>query len=475
MKSTYKIPKIGILAAFIALICLSACEKDLPSALDTSDKLTVLSAIKIINGGANGSTVLEGVIDETDKTISFPRIDPATDFSKLQFEAVLSDGAQLDKEIYPVTFADGETEKTIVVKVLNSPRFREYLVRLRLKVPVFGADFTKSTTYDFTNNPLGNPIYDDFTGSATRGSGFDGTNVLVVRRTAPHLVKVSELKNGVINKIPLNITGVSGGTFTMNMGAQVNGHTYIASLSGANTSPLKIYHWTDPSAAPEVILDVTTAGIPGVGVRHGDNLSVSLNDQGNGFIFFGDNAGTRTLRYTVTNYTTVNNPITFAIPVAAAGSWTTYNRIGNTSDYIFTGHDAPIALISDGGASSYTMSRFSIPVRGSDARVFTFNGERYLMMTTAARGGSDATIFYVYDITRGATVQEALTILDTSPTITPVFQYALNGGINTSPSMQTGYFVNKDATGNDETLMLYAGGNDAGFVIFEFGKKVAVD
>lgn len=475
MKLIYKIPKFRTLVGFIGLLILSSCEKDLPGALDTSNLFTALNSIKIVNAGANGTTVLEGVIDEQTKTVSFPRIDPTTDFSNLKFEAVLSDGAKLDKETYSVTFAPGQAERVITIIVQNAPRYREYLVRLRLRVPVFGADFTRPTTYDFTNNPLGNPIYDDFTGSVTRGSGFDGTNVLVVRRTAPHLVKVSELKNGIINKIPLNITGVAGGTFTMNMGAQVNGHTYIASLSGGNTSPLKIYHWTDPSAAPQVILDVTTAGIPGVGVRHGDNLSVSLNDQGNGFIFFGDNAGTRTLRYTVTNYTTVDNPITFAIPVAAAGSWTSYNRIGNTSEYIFTGHDAPVALISDGGAPSYTMSRFSIPVRGSDARVFNFNGERYLMITTAARSGADATIFYVYDITRGATVQEALTILDTSPTITPVFQYALMGPVNTSPSSQTGYFVKKDALGNDETLMLYAAANDTGFVIFEFGKKVAVD
>jgi hypothetical protein len=475
MRLINKTLKIGILVIFVGSLCLSSCKKDLPGALDTSDKETILNSIKIVNAGANGTTVLQGVVNETDKTVSFPRIDPATDFSKLKFEVQLSDGAKLEKDTYPVTFESGQAEKVIVVKVQNAPRFREYLVTIRQKVPVFGADFTTGTTYDFTNNPLGSPIYDDFTGSATRGSGFDGTSVLVVRRTAPHLVRVSELKNGVINKIPLNITGVSGGTFSMNMGAQVNGHTYIASLSGSGASPLKIYHWTDPTAAPEVILDVTTAAIPGVGTRNGDNLSVSLNAQGNGYIFFGDNPGTRVLRYNVTNYTTVSNPTTFATPVAAAGSWTSYNRIGNSSEYLFTGHDAPVALISDGGSAAYTMSRFSIPVRGSDARVFNFNAERYLIITTAARTGADATIFYVYDITRGATVQEALTILDNTPTIIPVFQYALNGPVNTAPASQTGFYIKKDTAGNDVSLMLYSGANDTGFVIFEFGKKIAQD
>jgi hypothetical protein len=475
MRLIYKTSKIGILAAVLGLLSLSSCKKDLPGALDTSANVTVLNSIKIVNAGANGTTVLQGVVDETEKTVSFPRIEPTTDFSQLKFEVVLSDGAKLDKETYPVTFLPGQAEQVIVVKVQNAPRYREYLVTLRLKVPVFGADFTTGTTYDFTNNPLGSPIYDGFAGSQTRGSGFDGTSVLVVTRSAPHLVRVSELKNGVINKIPLNITGVSGGTFSMNMGAQINGRTYIASLSGSGASPLKIYYWTDPTAAPQVILDETTGSITGAGARNGDNLSVSLNDQGNGYIFFGDNPGNRTLRYDVTNYTTVSNPTTFATPVAAAGSWTSYNRVGNSSDYIFTGHDAPVALISDGGASSYTMSRFSIPVRGSDARVFNFNAERYLMITTAARTGADATIFYVYDITRGATLQEALTILDTTPNILPVFQYALNGPVNTAPASQTGFFVKKNTAGNDETLMLYSGANDTGFVFFEFGKKIAQD
>jgi hypothetical protein len=475
MKLLYNISKLRLLATMIGLLTITSCKDDLPGPLDTSSNITVLNSIKIVNAGANGSTVLQGVVDEEAKTVSFPRIDPETDFSNLKFEAEVSGGAKLDKETYPVAFGEGESEKVIVVKVVNSPRFREYLVRLRLKVPVFGANFDTYATYDFTSNPLGSPIYDAFTGALTRGSGFDGQQVLVVRREAPHLLNVSDLKNAVINKIPLNMTGVTGGTFALNMGAIVKGHTYIASLSGGQASPLKVYHWTDPSAAPEVILNANVANIPNAGTRHGDNFSVSLDDQGNGFFFFGDNAGTKVLRYDVANYTTISNPTVFAIPVAGAGSWTTYNRIGNTAEYLFTGHDAPVALVSDGGTASFTMSRTAIPVRGSDARIVNFNGERYLIITTAARTGSEATNFMVYDITKGATVKEALTNLNNLPTATPIFNYSLMGPVNTSPASQTGYYVKKDAQGNDESLLLYSGASDTGFVIFEFGKKVATD
>lgn len=210
MKLTYKTSKIGLLATFAGMLILASCKDDFPEAMDTSSNMTVLNSIKIMNAGANGTTVLEGTVDEEAKTVSFPRIDPATNFSGLKFEARVSEGAKLSQDTYPVVFEEGASEQTITVKVLNSPRYRDYFVKLRLKVPVFGADFEKGTTYDFTSNPLGSPIYDAFTGALTRGSGFDGKQVLVGHRTAPHLLNVSDLKAGVINKIPLNMTGVPG-------------------------------------------------------------------------------------------------------------------------------------------------------------------------------------------------------------------------------------------------------------------------
>lgn len=471
MKLKYKTSKIGLLATFIGMLFLASCKDDYPVAPDSSSNMVVLNSIKLMNAGVDGSTVLEGVVDENTKTVSFPRIDPNTNFSNLKFEAGLSDGAKLDQETYPVKFDEGKSEQVIVVKVLNSPRYREYLVKLRLKVPVFGADFEKGTTYDFTSNPIGNPIYDAFTGALTRSSGFDGKQVMIGHRTAAHILNVSDLKAGVINKIPLNMTGVPG----VYSGDFVNGHSYLVNLSGGtDASGLKVYHWADPSAAPQLIVNVTT--IAGAGTtRYGDNFSASLDDKGNGYFFLGNNAGNRVLRFSVTNYSTVSDPVSFAVPTAAAGSWTSYNRIGNTAEYLFTGHAAPIALVSDGGTASFTMSGTNVPLIGSGARIVNFNSERYLIVTTAARSAGNFTNFMVYDITNGETVKDALTNLNNLPTATPIFNYSLMGPINTSPASQTGFYVKKDANGIDESLMLYSAASDAGFVFFEIPKKVALD
>ncbi len=468
MKLKYKLSKIGLLATFLGVLILASCKDDYPGALDTSPNMTVLKSIKLMNTGLDGNIVLNGVVDENTKTVWFPRIDTLTNFSNLKIEADLSDGAKLNQDTYSLEFEKGESEKVIVLKVLNSPRYREYLVKLRLNVPVFGADFEKGTTYDFTSNPIGNPIYDAFTGALTRASGFDGKQVLVGHRSAAHLLNVSDLKTGVINKIPLNMTGV----VSIYSGDFVNGHSYLVNLSGGtDASGLKVYHWTDPSAAPQLIVNVTT--IAGAGTtRYGDNFSASLDDQGNGYFFFGNNAGNRVLRFSVANYTTVSDPVSFAVPTGAASSWTSYNRIGNTAEYLFTGHPVPIALVSDGGTASFTMSGTNVPLIASDARIVNFNSERYLIVTTAARSVGNFTNFMVYNITKGDTVKDALTNLNNLPEAKPIFDYSLMGPINTSPASQTGFYVKKDAMGKDESLMLYSGASDAGFVLFEFPKKV---
>lgn len=466
--------RIGIFMTSLFMMLFLSCGEDFPENVE-STKFVVLKSIKILNAGADGNTVVEGVIDENSKTVSFPRIDPETDVSAIRFEAELSEGGTLDQEAYSFNFEEGQDANTIVIKVVNAPMFREYFVTLRLNVPVFGADFEQPNIYDYTNNEQGNPVYPVFASSVTRGSGFDGKHVLIVTRHADgsHLLDVNDLKKNEIKPIRLNLTGVTGGTFPVNLGAQIHGHTYIANLSGGLVSPLKIYHWTDPSAAPDVIANINKADIPGAGARHGDNLSVNIDEEGNGYIYFGDNAVTQILRLKVTNFTEISEPKILESQTGL-GAFMNINRIGDSDQYLLTGHEAPIMVTNADASVSYKMDNSSIPVRASDPRVVYFNDERYLLTVTAARGGSDAVVMYVYDITRGASITEALEIFESGNKV-PIFQYSLLGPTNSSPSTQTGWYVSKDAEGNDDKLMLYGASNDAGFVIVEFPKKTLDD
>lgn len=469
------ISKYWLIIASVMLVSIYSCKKDFPKNIESDDAVE-LKSIKIVNAGASGNQVLEGVIDEVKKTISFPRLDTLTDFNNLRFEGIMSDGAKLDKESYVWEFEEGASSKTSVIKVVNNKRFREYLVTLRLIVPVYGADFGKPTIYDYTNNELGQPVYPAFTSLLTRGTGFDGETVLIVTRAAggSHVLKVSDIRAGNTIPIKINNAGVTGGTFTESVGAQVNGHTYIANLSGGQASPFKIYHWTDVNEAPEVIANINIANIPGAGTRHGDNMSANLDENGNGYFYFGDNAVSKILRLTVTNYTTISDPTVLAN--ASGSSFVmSFNRVGNTTDYLYTGYDAPIRVANESAVISYAMSTTAVPQRGSDARVVYFNGERYLLMTTAARSGSDPVVLYMYDITKGSNITEALKIFNDKADKSPVFQYSLLGPVNTTPATQTGWHVKKDSDGKDERLTIYTASADAGFVILDFPVKTLID
>lgn len=465
-----KISKKGWIFASLLMIFFFSCSEDFPENVESSNEV-VLESIKILNAGVDGATVIEGTVNETTKSVSFPRVDPETDVSAIRFQVELSDGAVLDSDTYRFDFEEGQDANTIVLKVINAPRFREYFVTLRLNVPVYGADFDKPEVHDHTNNELGNPVYPTFASSVTRGSGFDGKHVLIVTRhaTGSHLLDINDLKKNEINPIPLNMNEVTGGTFNLNLGAQVHGHTYIANLSGGLISPLKIYHWTDPSQAPQVIANINKETIPGSGARHGDNLSVNIDEDGNGYIYFGDNAVTQILRFKVTNFTEISEPkILDSQP--GLGAFMNINRIGNSDQYLLTGHEAPIMITNADASVAYKMANASIPIRASDPRIVYFNDERYLMTVTAARGGSDAVVMYVYDITKGTSISEALEIFEAGNKA-PLYQYSLLGPVNASPSTQTGWYVTKDDEGNDDKLMLYGASNDAGFVIVEFPKK----
>lgn len=477
MKIVNNLTKISLFCIALLTLVFGGCQQDLPNAMDTTDKVTEIKSIKIVNAGVAGNEVLEGTVNETTKEITFPRLDPETDLNAIRFEIEASNGARLDQEAYQFAFEEGESSKRITIKLVNEPRFREYYVTLRLLVPVFGADFTKGVVYDYSNSPNTRGLFESFKTVNVRGTGFDKGTVLIVDRNQNnvHIYKTEDLKTGNVNPIPLNNTGIGGGTFTLHSGAVVGDHIYAANLSGGQVSPLKIYHWTDPAQPPAIIGDINIANIPGAGVRHGDNMSIGLDANGDGFLYFGDNAATKILRFTVTNFTNISDPVVFAAPVANAGSWVSVTRIGNTQEYIYTGHDAPVILVNQNVATQQSLLRTTVPIRSSDARVFYFNGERYLMMVTAARGGTDPTVMQIYNITRGATVAEALRNLEAQSERVPVFQYSLGGPVNGNPTTQTGFYIKKDEDGNDETLVVYGSTFQAGFIFAEFPKNVLED
>ena len=461
----YKLKNIGLAAAVMMVATLASCGDNYPGSMD-SPYDTDLLAIKILNAGEKGDQVVEGTIDEEKKEVNFPKLDTLTNFSALRLEAKLSDGAQLDKTEIDCKMAPDDEQKKLIIRVQNHNRYKDYFMTVRKHIPSWGAEFKNATVYSFA----GDHRYEDFKTLDTRGADFDGQHVLVVARTdnKPHLLKVDDLKAGNINRIPLDLTGVSGGTFPYNMGALANGHIYMATLAGGKPSPLKIYYWETPTSKPEVIFHSTVQDIPESGKRYGDNMSLNLDKNGDGYIFFGENTAQNILRLTISNHKNVSEPTILPADPKMKVSMNIY-RYENTSDYLYSGLAMPITLSSNAAQKKFSLSAANQPAEAVAARAFMFNNKRYLITCAAGLGSaSKATpTLYVYDISKGSNLAEALERFEAASQHEPVYSFILGGAGNTAPSPCTNFYIERDANGKDAKLYLFASRAESGFVIVE--------
>lgn len=458
-----------MLLSLVGLTTITSCSEDFPSNVE-SDKFTDLKEIRIINAGPNGDQVLEGEINELTKTIRFPQLDTLSDLENVKFEAVLSDGATLEKDVFALPYTTGDVQKEVYLKVVNAPRFKEYKAIVRYNVILRGINLESTEVYDYSVNPFGNPIYPSFLSANTRGSGFDGTYVLIPERNTGellHLLEVEKLKKNIIEPIKLNLEGVTGGTFAYSMAAQINGHSYVASLS----SPLKIYHWANPSDAPDVVANIAIADL-GLTVRHGDALSIDLDENGNGFAYTMSQSGD-IIRVKITDYKN-GSDVTVIKPRINYEQWGHYSHIKGTENYMISGHSQVPSLVNNAGSIEYTLGANTLPRSISDLKIFTFNDQRYLLGITVPRNPAFTTgaTLYIFNISKGETIVDALTALDQSAVsgknAPHVFEYNILTGNNGNPGTQAGYHIVKDDNGKDSKLMIYGATTTGGFAIIEF-------
>ena len=203
-----------------------------------------------------------------------------------------------------------------------------------------GADWAQAVVHDFSV-ATGNR-YADFDDELTRGGDFDGQYVLIVNRTLPKLFSVEDLLNDNLNNPKLlKQHGIEGGIYTISAGRLAQGHIYICNLATACGAdmPLKVYHYATPDSKPEVVLNWDGTGLPNpdpelydeyvYNGRIGDNISISLDESGNGYaFFFKQEADSKFFRWTVKNFTEFSEPKELTLP-AIANYYCMMNPVGN--------------------------------------------------------------------------------------------------------------------------------------------------
>lgn len=339
-------------------------------------------------------------------------------------------------------------------------------------IPQFGGDFTKGNIFDFSANPLGGTSpYPDFAGENTRSADFDGEHILIVSREGgiyPKLLKASDVVAGnTSNPIMLNVAGVSGGTYAISAGRLSQGHIYITNLTVGlgNKDPekLRIYHWASPTSPAEKIFEFDGEG-KSAG-RFGDNVSVNLDANGNGYIFCAVHSGAEVLRLKVSGFTSISEP-TFIKLATNVYFYASYNQVDDVdNEYILTSTKSPITLVDSQGKELYKMQDLAIPIEATDARVINFNLERYLIATTGRPSAATAvSTFYVYDISAGFNTALALQEFEKG-TKKPLFTFTLDGAHTSAFAANTGWGI------VNGKLYTFAASTKSGFTLFEFPEK----
>lgn len=340
--------------------------------------------------------------------------------------------------------------------------------------PVFGANWATTTAYAYTSGE--GTLWSDFSAENCRSAAFDGEYLLLPSReggTSPKVISASSILAGAPSAVDLDVSAISSdATHEVSACEIAYGHYYMCSLSTAVPEPgMNIYHWNGKDAVCELI--GVFVGNDEVKGRWGDNMSIDLDENGNGYLWFFDHAtGATAIRLAVTNWTTINlEPEVLETPYSLA-YYAKLNRVsGEDGVYTLTSTYQRTILLVDRDLN--VLNRIDAQdgcdypvISETDARIFNYNGERY-MITTSSWGWhyKNAQTLRVYDLSDGGSTSIAITNFNQTARI-PVFSYELPGANCSAFSAATGW-----AQAEDGSLLIMGAAPRGGFVVVKAEKK----
>ncbi|MDR3219403.1 MAG: DUF4623 domain-containing protein [Dysgonamonadaceae bacterium] len=341
------------------------------------------------------------------------------------------------------------------------------------EAPVAGINFGAPIVHDFSTNTT---VWSDLVNENTRSADFDGEYVLLVSReggTLPKLLRASDiLSNATPTPIMLSTKDIAGGTYVISSGRLMQGHIYICNLTtglaDTDAGKLKLYHYASPTADPELVLDfggvineaTTVAG------RFGDNMSMDLDEDGNGYAYFVSHIAAGVLRFTVTNFTAVGEP-KFIADVPMATYYGCYNQVGAENAYLFTSTAgmSQIQLRDKEGVLLSSLDKLGNAGNGTDAHIINYNSGRYLIMTSGRQQSSwPFPTLFIYDLSEGFNTVAAFVAYNNAQP-DPVYTYQLGEATQAACSGIAAWAA------VDGKLCILAAGPKVGFVLIEFPKN----
>ena len=297
---------------------------------------------------------------------------------------------------------------------------------------------------------------------ATRGAGFNGRYVFVASRQNGDHVYYWDVNNPEAAPQELNLTGVTGGVFTLSDLTVVENHVFVSNMTFAG-GLFRIYHWDDLNAQPSVLIE-----IPEAPERLGDAFTVIGHPEDYASIVVSAHGGNAYYTWEMENGSLISaDPEVVSFEEMESTNFTRATIAHGDDDYvILSGPFGVIVLetINDEPVVALEIEQSFFPGWPMYLQVFHYDGGRYLSFMHV-RDNPAENMYYVLDISDGANTLEAMENLVAGVFADAVLHSVDMGSVsNGNASVSNDVVI--DSFGN-LWLMGFAAGN--GFVVQRIG------
>lgn len=266
-------------------------------------------------------------------------------------------------------------------------------------------------TWSFSDAGNNLPAWMSPTASTERGLayGFINNNHRLYVVSRPNVLILDAQTGDVVGN--LNISGISGGTFTLNDVEVTDDGKIIASnlTTNAQSSPFRIYKWDDEASIPQLIIEYS-----GGAYRLGDKITVVGNWLDNSAVVYAGVANSnRILKWTMSNGTFIQTPQ--EIVLSDVSNYGTNPSIapvdkGNSNFFINATSILP-KYYSSNGSIIGTCPAGLVATQSNAIRYFEKFGKKFLVTYQYGAFNENAKVL---DITNG--ISNA-TVFETTPTL----------------------------------------------------------
>lgn len=257
-----------------------------------------------------------------------------------------------------------------------------------------------AVTAVWERNVTQNTLPSWYGGDTERGLALGANGHLYVVNRTNSIVKILNAATGE-DIGELDMTGVTGGTYTMNdIEVSEDGTIFMGNLTvhsidetGWGKGPFTVYKWSDESATPEVLINYT-----GEDLRLGDKFTVIGDINTQAFIYAAGGNSNKVVRWEITGGV-ASEPVIITCPDIT--DWGTTPSVSPVSaapdaDFIVNGVGSPPSLFASDGTLKGTADGATIGSSTNAGQVVVFEEKTYYLTFNPTDADAD-----IFDITNG--------------------------------------------------------------------------